>query len=120
MNLKIREIQYHIKRHQHDRKKPNLLLLDGFMGSGKSFRPAIPLLKEFVNPFTVDLLGHGKTDGAHSAKCFALGQQISDLKLIVSKLFKAPPFLHGYSMGGRLALRYALSFPGTIRGLIIE
>src|SRR5699024_2431516 len=26
----------------------------------------------------------------------------------------------GYSMGGRLALRYALAFPQTIRGLILE
>lgn len=120
MDLTINGITYYVERHQQNPNKPNLLLLHGFMGSGQRFQSAIPLLKEFANPFTIDLLGHGQTEGATSAKRYSVGHQTVDLKQLINDLFEFPPFLHGYSMGGRLALRYALAFPQTIRGLIIE
>jgi 2-succinyl-6-hydroxy-2,4-cyclohexadiene-1-carboxylate synthase len=120
MHLAINGIRYYINKIQNDAEKPDLLLFHGFMGSGRSFQSAVPFLTEYVNPVTVDLLGHGKTEGAKSAKRFTLGQQIVDIKRLIEDIFEAKPFLYGYSMGGRLALRYALTFTQTVRGLILE
>lgn len=120
MQLTINGISYFVARQQKDSQKPDLLLLHGFMGSGQSFEPVLPQLEEFVNPVTIDLLGHRKTEGAQTAERFNVGRQIMDIKQIISEIFDTEPFLHGYSMGGRLALRYTLTFPQTIRGLIIE
>jgi 2-succinyl-6-hydroxy-2,4-cyclohexadiene-1-carboxylate synthase len=120
MDLTINGILYHLEKHQKDTKKPDILLLHGFMGSGESFKSTLPFLKEYVNPVTVDLLGHGKTESANSAKRFTLDCQIVDIKRLIEKVFETKPFLYGYSMGGRLALRYALTFPHTICGLVLE
>jgi 2-succinyl-6-hydroxy-2,4-cyclohexadiene-1-carboxylate synthase len=120
MKLAINGIRYHIKKHQKGVNKPDFLLLHGFMGSGQNFKDALPLLTKFANPVTIDLLGHGETEGADSPERFAVEQQVADLKSLIREIFETPPFLHGYSMGGRLALRYALAYPQTIRGLIIE
>jgi 2-succinyl-6-hydroxy-2,4-cyclohexadiene-1-carboxylate synthase len=120
MYLAINGARYYIKKYRSDPEKPGLLLFHGFMGSGRSFRTALPYLETFSNPVTVDLLGHGKTEGADSEKLFTIDCQIVDIRRLIERLFETKPFLYGYSMGGRLALRYALTFPQTIRGLILE
>jgi 2-succinyl-6-hydroxy-2,4-cyclohexadiene-1-carboxylate synthase len=120
MHLTINGIRYYVNKVQNDPGKPALLFLHGFMGSGQSFKSALPSLAEFVNPVTVDLLGHGKTEGAKSAKRFTIDRQIVDIRILIEEIFEAKPFLYGYSMGGRLALRYALTFTQTVCGLILE
>ncbi|MFH5831103.1 2-succinyl-6-hydroxy-2,4-cyclohexadiene-1-carboxylate synthase [Halalkalibaculum sp. DA3122] len=120
MKVIINRISYHLVKHQQDPSLPCLLLLHGFMGSGRVFDHLIKPLSRFVNPVTLDLLGHGRTPGADSAERYHVDYQLEDLHSIVSCLNKEKIFIHGYSMGGRLALRYALQHPETVAGLILE
>jgi 2-succinyl-6-hydroxy-2,4-cyclohexadiene-1-carboxylate synthase len=120
MKIKIRGIQYHYEIHQNKEQLPYLVLLHGFMGSHTSFRELIPSLSEFCNPITIDLLGHGETEGSEMHYRFASKEQSADLIKLISEQFQYPLFLYGYSMGGRLALQVALQRTDLIQGLILE
>lgn len=121
MNIRIRGIEYHFERHQANERLPSLVLLHGFLGSGKVFKPLIPELCSFCNPVTIDLLGHGKTEGAEMHYRFSTREQIADIAKLIREQFTIPPvFLYGYSMGARLALQIALHHPELLQGLILE
>ncbi|MDX1636481.1 MAG: 2-succinyl-6-hydroxy-2,4-cyclohexadiene-1-carboxylate synthase [Balneolaceae bacterium] len=120
MRITSHGISYHVRRHRHDPSLPSLLLLHGFMGSGRAFSHLVDSLTPFSNPITIDLLGHGKTEGTTDPGRYAVDQQIRDLDHIIREMNTGSLFLHGYSMGGRLALRYALSHPDAIDGLVLE
>ncbi len=120
MNIRIRGISYHIDRHQEDQQLPDLVLLHGFLGSGEIFEPLLQYLKSFSNPITIDLLGHGKTEGAELHYRFSTQEQVADLSKLISEQITNPVFLYGYSMGARLALQIALIKTDLIQGLILE
>ncbi|HBQ58795.1 MAG TPA: 2-succinyl-6-hydroxy-2,4-cyclohexadiene-1-carboxylate synthase [Balneolaceae bacterium] len=120
MNIRVRGISYHFEVHQEKETLPNLVLLHGFMGSGENFAHLILELKEFCNPITIDLLGHGKTEGAELHYRFSTKEQVADVTKLISEQLQIPVYLYGYSMGGRLALQLALHRPDLYRGLILE
>lgn len=120
MSIRIRGISYFINQHQENASLPNLVLLHGFLGSGSSFEKLIPFLSEFCNPITIDLLGHGKTEGAELHYRYSVKEQIADLAKLISEQISVPVFLYGYSMGARLALQLALEKPNLLQGLILE
>lgn len=120
LKIKIRGISYHFEIHQKDEGKNYMLLLHGFLGSGKSFDHLLPSLMEFCNPITVDLLGHGQTEGAELHYRFSTKEQVADISKLISEQLYHPLYLYGYSMGGRLALQLALHSPKLFSGLIME
>ena len=120
MIIEANAIKYFVEVHQQDTDKPDLVMLHGFMGSGRSFRFNIPLMKSYCNPITIDLLGYGQSDGAQYLDRLNLKYQLSDLQLILKNIPAEKPYVLGYSMGGRLALRYALAYPASISGLVLE
>lgn len=120
MNCRIRGIQYHFQKHNSENDLPIVVFLHGFMGSGDIFKRLINTCKEYCNPITIDLLGHGKSEGAELHYRFSLKEQIADIiKLIQEQVF-SPVFLYGYSMGARLALSLAIEKPNLLQGLILE
>ncbi|MEQ8525789.1 2-succinyl-6-hydroxy-2,4-cyclohexadiene-1-carboxylate synthase [Gracilimonas sp.] len=120
MNIRVRGISYHFDIHQENETLPSLVLLHGFMGSGRQFDHLIPELKKFCNPITIDLLGHGQTEGAELHYRFSTKEQVADVTKLISEQLQIPLFLYGYSMGGRLALQLALHRPDLYKGLILE
>jgi len=120
MKIKVRSIEYYYEVHQQKKELPYLVLLHGFLGSSGSFKKIIPFLTPFCNPITIDLLGHGKTEGSEMHYRFATKEQTADIIKLISEQFRCPLFLHGYSMGGRLALQIAIHRPDLIQGLILE
>lgn len=90
------------------------------MGSGEVFHPLIGPLSEFCNPVTVDLLGHGRSGGGNKPEQYHAEKQVRHLYSILRRLQLHPLILHGYSMGGRLALQFALQYPGYYELLVLE
>ena len=91
---------------------PALVLLHGFTNTGRSWEPVARALRERYRPIAPDLRGHGSASGATPVTLDAL---VSDLDQTPSTEF----VLAGYSMGGRLALHYALARPARVRRLVL-
>jgi len=120
MKVRVNGINYFLEHDEIDPDKPVVILLHGFMGSGSGFQLLLPYLEPFCNTVTIDLLGHGLTDGAETSDRFSISRQIKDIHQIITDIFQFKPFLYGYSMGGRIALRCALAHPECLHGLILE
>ncbi|MDZ7773438.1 MAG: alpha/beta fold hydrolase [Balneolaceae bacterium] len=120
MTETVNDIAYHLESLGEDGAGPTLLMLHGFMGSGACFDHLGSDLASFCRPVTLDLLGHGRTEGPAEPDRYRCGRQVADLREIVRRLDRKPLYLYGYSMGGRLALQYALEHPETLKGLVLE
>lgn len=120
MIIRVRNISYHFELYQDNDELPYLVMLHGFMGSGENFEHLIPELKSFCNPVTIDLLGHGKSEGAELHYRFSTKEQVADLTKLIREQLAIPVYLYGYSMGGRLAMQLALHRPDLYKGLILE
>lgn len=120
MNIRVRGISYHFEVHQEDERLPYVIFLHGFMGSSQNFSDLMQPLSSFCNPVTIDLLGHGKSEGAELHYRFSNNEQVADLTKLISEQLRIPIYLYGYSMGGRMALQLVLHRPDLYRGLILE
>ena len=120
MRISTPEIEYYLKIHQQQSGTPWLLMLHGFMGSGRVFNRLMPFLKSYCNPVTLDLAGHGKTGHATGDERFSTRNLVNDLDFIIGQLPNQPLYVYGYSMGGRLAFQYAALHNNKLKGLILE
>jgi len=103
-----------------DQNKKFLILLHGFTGCAEDWLPVIEQMPNKYNYVAIDIIGHGKSDAPNNSSLYSVDSLVQQLKFIKDKLTKEKVFLLGYSMGGRLALNYAVTFPEDIRGLILE
>ncbi|MCL2858915.1 MAG: 2-succinyl-6-hydroxy-2,4-cyclohexadiene-1-carboxylate synthase, partial [Streptococcaceae bacterium] len=95
-----------------------LLALHGFSQSAETWDN---LDLEGIQVFALDLIGHGKSDKPDKAEPYQLDTILTHIHQISQQLFENQSFiLLGYSMGGRLALHYALKYPEQIHSLILE
>lgn len=99
---------------------PAVVFLHGFLGCGDVFLPLLKHTAMDIHPILIDLPGHGSTKYPNDPKRYQLPQQLHDLHSVIDSCINGSHFLYGYSMGGRLALRYALLFQSGLRGLILE
>jgi 2-succinyl-6-hydroxy-2,4-cyclohexadiene-1-carboxylate synthase len=94
-----------------------VVLLHGFTGSSATWNSLISNFQYQFQWITVDLPGHGRTKG-ETIK--TMEECIDDLHDLFQVLRLDRFFLLGYSMGGRTALSYAVRYPDTLQGLILE
>lgn len=116
----VNSTNYAVYIHQQDEQLPYLLMLHGFMGDRRVFDHLVDELCEICNPITVDLLGHGQSSKPTDPQRYHEDKQIKDIVNLTQKLNISPLFLYGYSMGGRLALKTAVQYPGLFQGFIFE
>lgn len=116
----VHEATYAYRRYQDESGLPDLLMLHGFMGTGRVFEHMVDGLMPACNPVAVDLLGHGQSEKAYNPRRYEEQRQVEDLLHLARKLCHRTIFCYGYSMGGRLALKSALQKPSLFRGLILE
>jgi 2-succinyl-6-hydroxy-2,4-cyclohexadiene-1-carboxylate synthase len=95
-----------------------LLLLHGFTGSSSNWAFLAESSDRTI--LAPDLLGHGATDAPVDPKRYAMEQAAADLAEFIQMQSTAPVHLLGYSMGGRLALYIALTYPELLRSLSLE
>lgn len=96
-----------------------MLLLHGFTGSAASWPPSLVdgLVSRRDLPVLVDLPGHGRNAGDTDPAHFTLEATLEDLARAQGP---GPTPVAGYSMGGRLALAYALRWPERVTRLVLE
>lgn len=117
--LTVRGIQVNVEI-WNENAKETLVLLHGFTGSTKTWKSVIGYLPNTVKIVAIDLIGHGKTEAPKDPARYTMIEQVKDLEEIFEQLDLNDFTLLGYSMGGRVALSYAVRFPKRLKCLILE
>ena len=93
-----------------------IVALHGFTGSGADFDPLRACLPTTHPLSTPDLPGHGSHGSQRQLAAYSLAAHME----AISETATAPQItLIGYSMGGRLALHWAIAHPDRVRRLIL-
>jgi len=94
---------------------PPLVLLHGAGGDRYHWPPRLRRLAE-TQVYALDLPGHGHSDGAGRR---TIAAYVQTLKAFVEALALPPFILMGHSMGGAIALEFALRHPDALTGLVL-
>ncbi|MGE8006363.1 2-succinyl-6-hydroxy-2,4-cyclohexadiene-1-carboxylate synthase [Lysinibacillus sp. NPDC093216] len=116
--LMIRGLETYVEIWNEEAEQ-TLVALHGFTGSTATWRNLAKALPR-VRVIAIDLIGHGQTVLPQQISRFSMQEQIQDLEEVFVQLQLKKFTLLGYSMGGRIALSYAISYPERIDKLILE
>lgn len=95
-----------------------LMLLHGFSAEAVHYAPLMRRLRPHVSRLYVpDLPAHGRSDPP--APPIHAGELREEVTEAFDRLLVEPTILYGNSLGGLVALDYALSRPEKVRGLIL-
>ncbi|GGH86034.1 2-succinyl-6-hydroxy-2,4-cyclohexadiene-1-carboxylate synthase [Pullulanibacillus pueri] len=97
-----------------------LLLLHGFTGSKKTWAPFTSQWSKRYKTIAIDIIGHGETASPEDVAYYSMESVARSLNEILQTLGIEQTHLLGYSMGGRLALYFALHYPRVVMNLILE
>jgi 2-succinyl-6-hydroxy-2,4-cyclohexadiene-1-carboxylate synthase len=92
--------------------RETIVLLHGFTQTGRSWGPTIAALGERYRALAPDIRGHGSACGVRPVSFDVVGE---DLLALAPERFE----LAGYSMGGRIALSFALAAPERVSRLVL-
>ena len=95
-----------------------IVFLHGFTGSHRSWNEVVKRFKR--STITLDLPGHGKSVFNDLDVNYSLDDWCEDFNEILESLKINKIDLCGYSMGGRLAVCFAVKYPEKISKLILE
>jgi 2-succinyl-6-hydroxy-2,4-cyclohexadiene-1-carboxylate synthase len=110
-------IKYHLEM---TGQGPPLLLLHGFTGSVENWQFLLPSFRSRYQVIRLDLIGHGLSEAPREYQRYSLDQAADDLISLLDQLGLKRINLLGYSLGGRLALLFAVKYPERLQMLVIE
>lgn len=96
-----------------------LVLLHGFTGSAANWRPHISRFSRRFRTMAIDLLGHGASASPQDAARYSMAQCVEDVNGILTALQVEAAAVLGYSLGGRVALSFAVSHPERVSHLLV-
>lgn len=96
-----------------------LVLVHGFTGSRDDWREHLAPLARLGRTLAVDQRGHGGSSNPGDPAGYTLDQLCADLDAVLQQLDAFPCDLLGHSMGGMVALRYALAHPERTSSLLL-
>ncbi len=98
---------------------PPIVCLHGWSASLYLFRHSLELLAQRgYRVVAVDLRGHGLSDKPKTRGAYSIDAHLADLDALLDALECSRAILVGQSMGGGLALHYALRHPERVCGLV--
>ncbi|PLS01978.1 2-succinyl-6-hydroxy-2,4-cyclohexadiene-1-carboxylate synthase [Neobacillus cucumis] len=97
-----------------------LVLLHGFTGDASTWSSFFEEWSRHSRLIVPDIIGHGKSDSPEELKHYQIESMADSLNIILDQIGVNQIDLLGYSMGGRLALTFALLYPNRVRRLILE
>lgn len=99
---------------------PPVIMLHGWGASLYMFRHALALLPQHgFHAIAVDLRGYGLSDHPLARGSYSLDAYLGDLDALYETLGIQGATIIGQSMGGGVALRYALRHPERVRRLVL-
>src|SRR5919198_4770012 len=103
------------------RERATVVLLHGGPGSfdHSYFKPDFARLAEVVQVVYLDLLGHGRSDWGDPAS-WSFELCADRVRGFCDVLGIARPVVYGHSLGGFVAMVYALRHPGHAHALVLQ
>ena len=99
---------------------PTVLLVHGFTGHGGSWTEAGQTFAAAgFRVLAPDLLGHGRSPAPADPKRYAMAHAAADLNALLKCSSDGTINLLGYSLGGRLALYFSLTYSERVRSLTL-
>lgn len=95
------------------------VLVHGFTGSRDDFREHVPGLSELGRTIALDQRGHGGSTNSGRPEDYTLEGLVADLAAAFDALDLAQADLLGHSLGGMVALRFALAHPERVASLVL-
>lgn len=109
-----------VNENQINRGKTPLIFLHGFSGSAEEWKDFFNQIDTNYLPLSIDLTGHGKSSAPAEIKYYTV-ESLKKVLFNIINYFKFEKIvLVGYSLGGRLALSFAVQYPELIEKLILE
>ncbi len=96
-----------------------MLLLHGFTESARVWDALVDAWAGSLRVIAVDLIGHGRSDAPDDPSRYTLERAVADLRSLLDALGITRAHLVGYSLGGRVALRFALDAPERSGALVL-
>lgn len=106
-------------RQWHEHQSRTVVCLHGFTSSSATWEHVAQQLPNY-RVIAIDLIGHGDTSAPMDVLSYRMEAQVSLLHDVLKQLNVQQFTLLGYSMGGRVALSYALTYPQQIEALLLE
>ncbi|MGM9945375.1 MAG: 2-succinyl-6-hydroxy-2,4-cyclohexadiene-1-carboxylate synthase [Lysinibacillus sp.] len=103
----------------HEEQEETIVMLHGFTGSTKTWEHVASMLPQY-RIIAIDCIGHGQTESPKDYTLYKMDHQLAVLEEVFEALQLTSFTLIGYSMGGRIALSYAVKYPGRVQTLILE
>jgi pimeloyl-ACP methyl ester carboxylesterase len=95
------------------------VLVHGFTGSRDDFREHVPELARLGRTLLLDQRGHGGTTNSGRSEDYTLDGLVADLEAAFDALGLVRADLLGHSLGGMVALRFALAHPERVASLVL-
>ena len=92
--------------------------MHGIGSSGATWDSVSTLLAGRFSCYAIDLMGHGESPVPDDPTEYSRDAALADIDDLIATL-EAPPILVGWSLGGYLALAYAATRPGAVRGIVV-
>ncbi|TGB04418.1 alpha/beta fold hydrolase [Halobacillus salinus] len=106
----------HYLKKDHRPPRPTILFLHGLGSTGKTFYPLMRSLSDRYHVIAVDLPGHGDSEAFGRVTKEGLSTW---LLTIMDSLQLDHAHLAGHSIGGDLALQFAVRYPDRVSSLIL-
>jgi 2-succinyl-6-hydroxy-2,4-cyclohexadiene-1-carboxylate synthase len=119
LNIKNVSLNVIYNENELERKIP-VLFLHGYTGCTHDWEFLYNKLPSNFTPIFIDLIGHGKSSSSNNISEYSSDFQIDLLYNLLQKLSLRKIIFVGYSMGGRLALSFAMKYPEKVVALVLE
>ena len=96
-----------------------LIWVHGFGCGIRSWDPQVERLSNSCRVITYDVRGFGISDAPESAAAYSQAISVADLAALIEHLGIERAVIGGLSMGGNIALNFAIAHPQRVSALII-
>jgi pimeloyl-ACP methyl ester carboxylesterase len=98
---------------------PPLVLAHGFACGLRTWEPQIRALARSWRVVTYDVRGHGISEAPADPAAYSQPISVADLRALLEHLEIRRAAVGGLSMGGNIALNFALAHPEMVSGLVV-
>jgi 2-succinyl-6-hydroxy-2,4-cyclohexadiene-1-carboxylate synthase len=117
MRLTVNDFSMNVEVNGHGSP---LVVLHGFTGASSNWEPFFPSWSKHLKVIAPDIIGHGKSEAPAECERYTMDQASDDLAALLDQLKIPRAYVLGYSMGGRLALTFAVRHQERVRALLLE